>query len=557
MRSIRGKFLLLNLVSLLLCALMVGGVSLAAISASQLSAAQEILTLTCRTESAELEAQLYGIRNTVELFCELADEQLDSLEQLREEESAAPYFAQTEKYMGQLAQLTPGICAYYFRVDPALTDGKGGFLYSKKPGKDGLQPERLTDLSRYSPTDTEHVGWYYQPQQAGHAVWMEPYFNRNLNMYMISYVVPLYRDGQFWAVAGMDIDFGVVLARLRALSPYATGYAALISDQGAVYYHPRLGVGGQITEESAELSELAECLAAPYDENNRVGSFRYKRGDVGMELSYSRLQNGMVLLLCAERREIKAPLVALFKVVAALILVICAAAALVLVLLSNRITRPLKKLTLAADEIARGNMDVELPEPGRDEVGLLTRSFEVTVTSLRTYISLMYNMAYSDALTHVKNKTAYVKAVEELQERIDRGEADFGLLMLDVNNLKHVNDRYGHERGDEYLRANCRMVCTVFKHSPVYRVGGDEFVVVLSGRDKERFPALLAEMNRAMHESRSLREPWRRLSLAKGVSFWQPGDRSPEEVLKRADEAMYADKRRMKKRPQAQKDRKE
>ena len=546
MKSIRAKFLFLNLISVLLCAVLVGGVSLAAISNSQLTSAREILTLTCRAQSAEFEELLYSIRSSVDLFCELADEQLDSLDTLSDDEAARQLMAQVEQYMGQFAKRTLGVCAYYFRAAPELTTEQQGFFYSKKTGASVLISEPLTDLSQYSPEDTEYVGWYYRPQEAGHAIWLEPYYNRNLNMYLISYVAPLYRDGQFWAIAGMDIDFTVVLDQLRSLSPYATGFAALMSDEGTVYYHPHVKIGHPITDESEELQELLDRLASPEGEGRDIGTCTYHHRGVGMELSYSRLQNGMVLLLCAERREIKAPLVSLFKVVAVLIVLICAAMVAVLLVISNRITRPLEKLTHAANEIARGNMDVELPEPGKDEVGLLTKSFAYTVTSLKKYLGLMYNMAYSDALTQVKNKTAYDKACEDLQAQLDRGEADFGLLMLDLNNLKHINDRYGHEHGDDYLLASCHLICTVFRHSPVYRVGGDEFVVLLGGEDKLHCAERLAELEKRMADTQTQPKPWQRLSIAKGVAFCQPGDSSPEDVFKRADAAMYADKRRMK-----------
>jgi GGDEF domain-containing protein len=53
--------------------------------------------------------------------------------------------------------------------------------------------------------------------------------------------------------------------------------------------------------------------------------------------------------------------------------------------------------------------------------------------------------------------------------------------MFDLNDLKHINDRYGHERGDEYIVNCCRLICQVFKHSPVFRIGGDEFVALLRG----------------------------------------------------------------------------
>ena len=68
------------------------------------------------------------------------------------------------------------------------------------------------------------------------------------------------------------------------------------------------------------------------------------------------------------------------------------------------------------------------------------------------------------------------------------------VAVCDVNSLKAVNDTLGHKAGDEIIRRACSLICNTFKHSPVYRIGGDEFAVILSGRDYERRQELLSEM---------------------------------------------------------------
>ncbi len=89
-------------------------------------------------------------------------------------------------------------------------------------------------------------------------------------------------------------------------------------------------------------------------------------------------------------------------------------------------------------------------------------------------------LANRDALTGVKSKHAFVEAEKELGERIDKGEAlEFSIVICDVNGLKAINDNLGHKAGDEYIRAACSVICGIFKHSPVFRIGGDEFSVIL------------------------------------------------------------------------------
>ena len=230
-------------------------------------------------------------------------------------------------------------------------------------------------------------------------------------------------------------------------------------------------------------------------------------------------------------------------------LLLCSAAVMMIIPIANRITRPLELLTQAAQKIALGDLNVELPRPGNDEVGILSRSFEVTVSSLRQYVENMNDMAFTDPLTHVKNKTAYNRAILALHEDMARGPVKFGLVMFDLNNLKHINDTYGHEHGDEYIINSCRLICHVFKHSPVFRIGGDEFVALLEGSDLDECDARVAELDAAVEATASADKPWQRLSIAKGTAYSTPGDTAPEDVFVRADRAMYANKRRMKEAP--------
>ena len=143
------------------------------------------------------------------------------------------------------------------------------------------------------------------------------------------------------------------------------------------------------------------------------------------KLVFSRLQNDMVLLLSVEANEIEAAQNSMFRITAITAIVMALLAAIINLIVSTRITRPLKALSQAAEQIAEGNLDVELPRPTHDEVGVLTRSFDVTVQNLKKYISGMRYKAYSDPLTHVKNKNAYELEKERLERQMQMGDAKF------------------------------------------------------------------------------------------------------------------------------------
>ena len=157
--------------------------------------------------------------------------------------------------------------------------------------------------------------------------------------------------------------------------------------------------------------------------------------------------------------------------------------------------------------------------------------------------------AYRDPLTGVGSKAAYSKKVSELNAQLAEGDLDFAVVMVDMNNLKGINDAHGHKAGDLYIRGCCHLICEAFKHSPVFRIGGDEFVAILQGQDYENRDAIADALSDAFVDAflQTDREPWLRYSAAVGMAVRTKDDSSFETVFKRADLLMYAEKNAFKK----------
>ena len=108
-----------------------------------------------------------------------------------------------------------------------------------------------------------------------------------------------------------------------------------------------------------------------------------------------------------------------------------------------------------------------------------------------------------------------------------------------------INDRYGHDKGDIYLKTACRAISDVFKHSPVFRVGGDEFTVILRNEDFRNMGSLLKEFDKNADKiNASADEPWEHVCISKGFAVFDPSDENTvAEVMQRADKLMYENKR--------------
>ena len=231
--------------------------------------------------------------------------------------------------------------------------------------------------------------------------------------------------------------------------------------------------------------------------------------------------------------------------------VVLMVASLFLMLYTRRITRPLEQLTEAAEKVDKGNYDFILSYDKDDELGRLTRSFKNLSDNVKAHINDLSGQVFIDALTHVKNKGAFSKVLDELQEQINTGNEDteFAIGVFDCDNLKVINDRYGHDKGDIYLKTASGTICEVFKHSPVFRIGGDEFAVILKNEDYSNIGSLLEQFDNITEEiNSSADEPWKQVWISKGFAVFDPsGDRSVSGAMQRADQLMYDNKRERKK----------
>ena len=163
---------------------------------------------------------------------------------------------------------------------------------------------------------------------------------------------------------------------------------------------------------------------------------------------------------------------------------------------------------------------------------------------IREEASLAYEKARRDDLTGIKNKNAYGEFEKKLDQQIQSGEdVEFAIAICDVNGLKVVNDTQGHIAGDKYIRMASKLVCETFKHSPVFRVGGDEFVAILRGSDFARREKLQKDLSEIV--TQNAKED--KVVVACGISvFDKTHDKSVSEVFERADAMMYRNKMSLK-----------
>lgn len=197
-------------------------------------------------------------------------------------------------------------------------------------------------------------------------------------------------------------------------------------------------------------------------------------------------------------------------------------------------------MVYSAEKIQTGN-EVESLAKAVEKLSLDMRDYVKNLVDQEKELVRLNSMANRDVLTHVGNRNAYEQYVENLHLKMTEGHIEFGILLADTNGLKRINEEYGNDKGDIYLQKACRVICEVFRHSPVFRMGGDEFAVMLLGEDYLNRQALMDEAQSIYFKSLSDEKtpPWEQVSVSFGLAEYdEEQDRMVKDVYDRADEAL-------------------
>lgn len=564
MRSIRTKITALTLAAILISILSFGLIGIYFIRAESRQMSAQTLSLICENRKDSLNDYLNSIEQSVNMISRYAIDSLDGVT-LTEggvlgasgsgiEEIPGRSDAQRKKidqYLDEhldfiesafesVANHTNGIASCYYRINPEITTCAKGFFFSKK-GNFDFQKRELTDIAAYDPDDIDHVGWYFIPLKHGRASWIDPYHSAKLDEQVISYVVPIYKAGTFIGVIGMDIRFDTLVTQIQQFTNFETGFFALTDEDGRIYYHPEFEMGTELNTAAPQLRSMVKDMR---QQSSLQELIRYDRKGRKWQMTYTTIANGMKLAAAVEESEINIysnNLTKVFVITGVLIIMVFVAFTTISM---KSVTRPLENLTNAAKQLADGDYDAKLDYESSDEVGILTSTFSMMRDTLKAHFNDLSAKAFRDDLTGVKSKHAFVEAEGDLDRRIDdHTVTEFALALFDLNGLKEVNDTRGHEAGDRYIKEASRIICTRFKHSPVYRIGGDEFVAILEGDDYEKRDELFAAFEKQMDDDLAQG----RLTIASGCSCFDPAlDKSSHTVLERADDKMYQRKRKMK-----------
>lgn len=547
MRSVRTRISVLNVVAVSVALVTVTVIGVISIATFGHESSEESLRLLCQEGKNNLNDYFDSVEQSAEIVSglitkDLKDRDLDNLNE---------HISNADGFFKEAIEHTESVATYYYRFDPEITE-EDGFWYVDEG--EGLKTHAVSDITQ------SDCPWFYNPKNDGKASWLLPYNTDNLDSFwVVSYNVPIYKDTTFVGVVGIEINYKTLGERIKDIKALETGYAYIIDNEtGTIIYHPYIDLLAMPEDERPKTPEI--FIKGIKGEKDRFGGIHieYKYEDYGHNKKRSvekhcyvlELSNeDMSVVVCVPLSEVNNLwLDVILKIVFAALIII-AATITVAILFSRRFTKPLKDLTMAAEEINKGNYDVKLEYKGNDEIGVLTNTVNQLIENLGGYINDLNVLAYADALTSVRNRSAYEIAMRELQKDIDeKKDLEFAIALFDCDDLKDVNDLYGHDKGNVYLRNSCHLICRIFEHSVVYRVGGDEFIVILQGEDYKNRDKLRKQFEAKSAEICSFaKADYEKIRVSIGIAAYDPNvDATAQDVAVHADHLMYENKRERK-----------
>jgi len=536
LHSIRTKITLLAVIGMVVVMTIAMAFGVNAIRNIGNSSSNQLLLLLCETGEKNLDSYFDSVEQSVEMVSAYVEEDLDKLDDKHLQE----HLDRVDGIFKKMTYKNNGILTYYYRIDPKVSKKAKGFWYVNQDGE-GFKEHEVTDITKYDMDDTSQLVWFTVPKATGKGVWLPPYITDNLGARVLSYNVPVYKKGKFVGVIGIEIDYSTMAEQVDNITLYENGYAFINDKDGTIIYHPRIDV--------EELAKNHPKIPPGLMSDKRF--IRYNFDGVEKMAVWLPLHNGMRLNVSVPVAEINAGWQKWSEELIIIFCILLLAFIIVTLRFTGRITKPLRDLTEAAEQVNEDNYDVKMEYTGDDEVGILSQAFNRLIDHLKSYIGDLNDLAYADALTSVHNKGAFDIYVRNLQQKLDDPgdeETEFAVCMFDCNDLKEINDQFGHEKGDQYLKGASKLICDVFAHSPVFRIGGDEFVAFLLNKDYRSREDLCEQFDEACYEKMNASSDlWKQINVAWGMAVYDPKeDKTVDEVVRRADKFMYENKRQKK-----------
>ncbi|MDR7089308.1 GGDEF domain-containing protein [Cellvibrio fibrivorans] len=224
-------------------------------------------------------------------------------------------------------------------------------------------------------------------------------------------------------------------------------------------------------------------------------------------------------------------------------------------ILARKITTPLQRMATTFARFKQGDPVPELSTNRDDELGLLARNFSIMakklnaqLMELNTQRQYLHKVAHHDGLTGLPNRILLEDRIEQALISARRDKAEIAVMLIDLDDFKPVNDKYGHDIGDKLLQeCAARMLTCIRETDTVARYGGDEFMTIVSARELQLRGMSARHISRQVADKirTALNQPFKidnfllNISCSIGIAIYPQDGDDKNTLIKHADLAMY------------------
>ena len=382
---------------------------------------------------------------------------------------------------------------------------------------------------------------------------------------MIRYVVPIHygEDKKMYLVLNQNVsEYLDVLRQHMEASPFGESY--LVDEEGFYILHKNeekewgqehiLNTGYRVQSEFGKEGEGVLTAAEP--QTVRSGSRMVSYQPFRIRGLYDLRLN---IVTVEDQEKVFLPLAGFIQQLTIQLIVTVALVLVAATFVARYLTQPIEQVALAVDEITRGNLQTSIAIEGSKEIQMLgyeikkmafeldlmyrdmNQRVEERTQELKLAHDKMKEMANTDPLTNVFNRHYFNTYIEEFKR--EKRHQNMGLIMLDVDRFKYINDHYGHNVGDVILVEVSKMLKRETRPNDfVVRYGGDEFLIVLDNGDQVAIDSYVGRIKASLdHWNLSSDHLDHPLEFSIGCDVLQRGGHIMD-VINMADTRMYEDK---------------
>ncbi|MHC1682010.1 MAG: methyl-accepting chemotaxis protein [Clostridiaceae bacterium] len=387
-KDIRFKITISIVICSILVSILVGGISIFRSRDIVKEQSRENLLLKTEETSQEFNMTISKVEQAVDDLSIILQSTFNIEEIKKDKKNINSYEENIQEIVKNFGEKTSGNMGVYFYINPDLTGEVHGAWYADKQNNKIFEAVTLGTMDDFNPENAEETGmsFYYKAIEANKGIWLEPYEDTDLKIYMISYARPIYKDNNLIGVIGMDINFDYFKKVVSETKIYDTGYATLLDEKNHVLVHPTFKQG----EDFAVVDNGALKSATEEFAKNESGIVDYKFEGIKKTLAFSHVTNGFIIMLNVPQSEILSKMNNLTYITIGVIFLGVILGVLVARFISKLISSPIIKVTKVIDNTANLNLvhdgSYQVLLQKKDEIGTMARSISAMRKLLRTVV---------------------------------------------------------------------------------------------------------------------------------------------------------------------------